>query len=491
MSQGNVQFSEAQRGNGGGEQQAFKSKRIATQFFMAHAPPGKLREVMENCELLVDPAAVSDRFMQETLEQAAEDRRQIVSVSSPGAAPYEASPKDVHAHVCASLPACKPPPCMVRASEEWLKAQCYLTVSLLPASMGTCRGACCWARALLCTAASFGKSQYLYSPTKSLLSVAARGSDLVVTSTVSAPPEAFTPELEQHRSHPPSCGHLPREAATLEVQSLIEGRLTAFSWTQFILLAGWRAYVHLTGVAAGLLLRAEAPLKESWSCMCSVVVATAASCARAQRLRPIARLVFFLIEALLLFLLHQTKVWTVSACAEARSWSSEWRVFFSLSDPTSPAHIEGEMEVRAFLYEDSSIQASFTRSFRLSDGPNPSASSSGESEKTRPSETRDARVESKAEAPKSGCNEKGKAVPSPVSLVLSDAKVDSPEKFAHEVVEAIRINEEVVLREIEEFFVDRALNTARGLRRVLPVYAKAFDWKQQSIQLQPQQMSVE
>ncbi|KAL8449794.1 hypothetical protein Emed_002757 [Eimeria media] len=250
MSQGDIQFSETQRGNSGGEQQTHNSKRLATQFFMANAPPGKLREVMENCELLVDPAAVSDRFMQETLEQAAEDRRQFVSVSSPGAAPYEASPKD----------------------------------------------------ALLCSAASFGKSQYLHPPTKSLLTVAARASDLVVTSSVPAPPEAFPPALEQHR-----------------------------------------------------------------------------------------------------------------AC----SWSSEWRVFFSLSDASSLVYIEGEMEVRAFLYEDSSIQASFSRVFRVED-KNPFISSSSTEDKT-----------------------------------------------------------------------NTTLKTAKSLRRVLPVYAKPFDWKQQSIQLQPQQLSVE
>ncbi|KAL8455755.1 hypothetical protein Emag_000329 [Eimeria magna] len=308
MSQGDVHFSETHRGNSGGEQQTYKSKRLATQFFMANAPPGKLREVMENCELLVDPAAVSDRFMQETLEQAAEDRRQIVSVSSPGAAPYEASPKS----------------------------------------------------ALLCSAASFGKSQYLHPPTKSLISVAARASDLVVTSSAPAPSEAFPSTSEQHRA-----------ALERELESHVQRRC-----------------------GQGSLLRARvAPETQRLACVYSH---------ERNDKTPVPQLTAVISS----LTENKNSSW---AC----SWSSEWRVFFSLSDSSSQVYIEGEMELHAFLYEDSSIQASFTRSFRLPDA-NPSSSSSSST-----------------------------------------------------------------------------LKTARSLRRVLPVYAKAFDWKQQSIQLKPQQLSVE
>ncbi|KAL8433139.1 hypothetical protein ACSSS7_004116 [Eimeria intestinalis] len=110
------------------------------------------------------------------------------------------------------------------------------------------------------------------------------------------------------------------------------------------------------------------------------------------------------------------------------------------------------MEVRAFLYEDSSVQASFTRSFRLPD-ENLSASSSAEEGKTIPSETRDDPIISGAR--KSGRDREGKARCSSISLGLSGTLVESPEKFARQVMETIRDNEEVVLQEIDEFFKER------------------------------------
>ncbi|KAL8435612.1 hypothetical protein Efla_005957 [Eimeria flavescens] len=366
MGQKDGNLPETHPGDGGGEQHGHQAERAATQFFIASAPPGRIREVMENCELLVDPMALSERFMEETLEQTAEDQHYVITVTNPEAAPYEAS---------------------------------HLPSELLPAA----------------SAAEIMRS-FAYSLTRLL-------QDFSVTASP-APAEAFPAELEPYREALQRCleKHVSQRYAcsslrlAFRVPVELSQAVSVYSHTRGDLTPP----PQLTAVFSTLAQNKNS----SWAC----------------------------------------------------SWTSEWRAYFSPSNPSAGARLEGKAEVRAFLGEDSSVQANFTRRFGLPDSAE-SASSATPAEVTSSED-----VDNDAASPHSA---------SVSVVVLPTANVNAPDVFARELVDAIRGNEDILIREIDEFFTNRALRIARAMRRVLPVYGKAFDWKQQSIQLQPQNLQAD
>ncbi|OEH80148.1 capping protein alpha-like [Cyclospora cayetanensis] len=378
---------EARSAKGGSDSDGSNARKAAALFFMTNAPPGALREVMENCELLMDASAVSSRSLAEALEQSAEEQRLILALPSGTSSQQSA-----------------------------------LATQL---------------QAVLSPSGRIAKSTYLCSSTKQVLTISASGSDLNVSASPAAA-DAFPAQVESFRA-----------ALQAELTDYVKRCFACGALRQLLSLP-----VSLQQ-AVSVLSHAAAPSEAS---------------------QPPLRAILAV---------HAENTSSCWAC----DWKSEWRFVFDPLDAKTGVFLEGEARVRCYLHEDASVQANFSRSFASERRKN--AGIEGDQEETL-----------QAESGSSGSASSSSVNPSPTACSSSEAAAssdpcciaagnsNSPAALARQMAEAVERLEAQLQQEIQDFFARRALRVSKVLRRVLPVHGKPFDWRQQSLQLKPQQLAT-